>query len=398
VSVLRRLLTIAEQTGDDDDARLRRRVGVVAGYLTIFAPLPLVIQGQGNFLSVLLAVGMPIFTALNLVALARSRNFERYVVLMLTSGVIFVPLATWVGGGLLGTTTGLAFGFLVPAYAIMALGPHRATLWFVAFIVMGAVLVVVDPFVAEAAGPQPYPLRLFGHTLNILMPLSITFLLLRYTDVRRRAAEQRADDLLTNAIPRAIATRLRRGEARIADAYPQTTVLFADIAGFTAWAQRTNPAQVVEILDDLFSRFDALAETHGVEKIKTIGDSYMAVAGAPEPRADHAATCLALAEEMLAEAETWRHANDVALRLRVGLASGPVVGGVIGERRILFDLWGDTVNLAARMESSGVAGQVQVSEATWSLLLEQARFERREIEAKGFGITPAYLLRETGSP
>ena len=126
-------------------------------------------------------------------------------------------------------------------------------------------------------------MRLLSYIPNVGIPLTIVFLLLRYTDLRRRAAEERSEELLTNAIPTGIAARLKRGEERIAEGYPDVTVLFADIAGFTPWAQQTDPARVVALLDALFSRFDALAADHAVEKIKTIGDSYMAVAGVPEP-------------------------------------------------------------------------------------------------------------------
>ena len=125
---------------------------------------------------------------------------------------------------------------------------------------------------------------LVGLVQNTVIPLTIAFLLLRYTDTRRRAAEARVDELLTNAIPRSIAARLKRGERRIAELYPEATVLFADIEGFTPWAQRTPPDRVVALLDGLFTTFDELTASHGLEKIKTIGDAYMAVAGAPEPR------------------------------------------------------------------------------------------------------------------
>ncbi len=214
--------------------------------------------------------------------------------------MIFVPLATWVGGGITGTTPGTVFAFLGPAYAIMALGPQRATRWFVVFLLSLAFMVVVDPWAREAAGPRPYPLQLIGSMINAVLPLTIIFLLLRYTDTRRRVAEARADELLTNAIPPTIATRLRRGESRIAESYPETTVLFADIAGFTPWTQVTDPDRVVSLLDELFTRFDELAEEQGIEKIKTIGNSYMAAAGAPVERDDHAPAAVAFGEQMLA--------------------------------------------------------------------------------------------------
>jgi guanylate cyclase len=392
VAIVARLVSIADEPTDDEDLRLRKRVGVVAGYTTIVAPLTLPFQAMGHPASVVLALGMSLFSAVNLALLARDRRSEPYVVRLLGSALVFVPLATAVGGGLTGASPGQVWAFLIPAYAIMALGPRRATRWFVAFIAMILILTAVDPLVHEAVEPAPYPARLLAHAQNVLVPLTVVFLLLWYTDTRRRIAEARADELLTNAIPRPIAARLRRGETRIAESYPETTVLFADLVGFTPWAQRTDPERVVSLLDELFSRFDALAVAHGVEKIKTIGDAYMAVAGAPVARPDHAAAGLGFARAMVEATGAWRVTNDLDLQIRVGLASGPAVGGIIGERRILFDLWGDTVNTASRMESSGIPGAIQVAESTWLIAPDPSSFVRREIEVKGLGTLPAYVM------
>jgi class 3 adenylate cyclase len=218
--------------------------------------------------------------------------------------------------------------------------------------------------------------------------------MLRYTDLRRRRAEARSEQLLTNAIPVSIAARLKRGELRIAESYAATTVLFADLAGFTPWTRETDPGQVVDFLDRLFSRFDNLAAECGVEKIKTIGDAYMAVAGAPEGRPDHASAAMELARGMLVAVADARAESGVPLDLRVGLASGPVVGGVIGEQRILFDLWGDTVNTAARMQSSGVAGRIHVTASTRELLGDSWRFEELPpTQFKGLGSMTTYLAQ-----
>jgi class 3 adenylate cyclase len=280
----------------------------------------------------------------------------------------------------------------------MALGPRRATPWFVAFLATIVVMVVFDPFIREAVPRPPYPLVLFGLIQNTVIPLSIAFLLLRYTDVRRRAAEARVDELLTNAIPRSIATRLKRGERRIADFYPAATVLFADIVGFTSWAQRTPPARVVELLDELFIGFDELTAVHRLEKIKTIGDAYMAVAGVPEPRPDHAIATVELGRAMIAAVHDFQIRTQVDLNVRIGIATGPLVAGVIGRQRLLFDLWGDTVNLASRMESSGVADRIQVSSSTRDALGDRCVFEERAVEVKGFGRLPAYLVAGSRGP
>ena len=392
-----RLLTIADDPEDDDDLRLRKRVGVAAGLLTIFAPLSLPIQAQGHPASFFLAGGLAVFSVANLVVLFRTRRFDRYVVALIAAGTVWVPLAQFVGGGVSGTSPGLVWAFLVPAYAILALGPRRAVPWFGAFVVSIVLMAVLDPWARATFGEGPYPFRVIGWSMNVLLPLSIVFALLRYTDLRRRAAEARADELLLNAIPVSIATRLKHGEDRIAESYPETTILFADVAGFTGWTNRTDPVRVIELLDDLFTRFDDVATTGGIEKLKTIGDAYMAVAGAPLPRQDHALAAIDVARRMQSAASSWREVHGVELELRIGLASGPAVGGVIGTRRILFDLWGDTVNTASRLESSGIPGRIQVAESTMRLASDRYRFSERLVEVKGLGELKAYLLEE-GTP
>lgn len=387
-----RVVAMADEPKDEEDVRRRKHVAVVAGYATIIAPLTLPLQAGGHPVSWLLAVGLSAFSAVNLVRLARTREFERFVLALISVGVVFVPAATFVGGGITGSSSGLVWGFLIPGYAILALGPRRATRWFAVYLAMVGLMVAVDPIVRAAVPPTPYALQLIGSVQNAVLPLAITFLLLRYTDVQRLAAEARADELLTNAIPATIAARLRRGERRIAESYPATTVLFADIVGFTPWAQRTAPDRVVAVLDGLFTTFDDLADRHGLEKIKTIGDAYMAVAGAPRPREDHAQAAVELARAMIAAVGEVRAREGIELEMRVGLASGPVVGGVIARRRLLFDLWGDTVNLAARMESSGVPGGIQLSSATAAELADEYVLEPREVDVKGLGRLTAYLL------
>jgi len=391
-SVLR-LLSIADEPGDEDDLRRRKRVGVAAGLLTIIAPLTLPLQIPGEPIAWVIGISLSAFSFANLVVLARTGVFERFVVALVLAGVVFVPAANFLGGGITGPSTGLVWAFLIPGYAILALGPRRAAGWFVVYLALVALMVILDPLARAWAGPSPYALTVFGQVQNTVLPLAITFLLLRYTDIRRLAAEARVDELLTNAIPAAIAFRLRHGERRIADAYPDATILFADIVGFTPWAQRTSPDRVVAVLDRIFSAFDELTDGCGLEKIRTIGDGYMAVAGAPVSRSDHAAAALKLARAMIASMAELGTRLDADLQIRIGIASGPVVGGVIGQRRLLFDIWGDAVNLASRMESSGTAGRIQISAATRSLLGDLVDAEEREVDIKGFGRQTTYLVR-----
>lgn len=200
--------------------------------------------------------------------------------------------------------------------------------------------------------------------------------------------------LLLNILPEPIAARLKGGESPIADNFAEVTVLFADIVGFTALSGRSAPQEVVELLNNLFTRFDNLAQRHGVEKIKTIGDAYMAVTGLPMENPDHARIMLDMALDMLDEARKHSRETGKEIRIRVGVNSGPVVAGVIGKSKFIYDLWGDTVNLASRMESNGVAGAVQVTRAVYERLKDKYEFEERgAIEVKGKGLIEAWLVR-----
>jgi len=366
-------------------------MGVAAALITIVAPLSLPFETP-NPIGWVLTLGLSAYSVLNLVVLARTRRFERFVILLIASGPVFVFCANAIAGGVTSSGAASVWTFLTPAYGILALGPRRATPWMIVFLVALLVNVAFDPIIRTWFGPPPYVVQLVYYAQNVGIPLTIAFLLLRYTDIRRRKAEARSDELLTNAIPRSIADRLRHGESRIAELYPETTVVFADVVGFTPWANATEPARVVALLDDLFSRFDRAAAEVGVEKIKTVGDAYMAVAGAPEPRPDHPVAALRFGRAVLAEVEAWRLANDLDLEVRVGLASGPAVGGIIGRQRLLFDLWGGTVNTAARMESTGVPGRIQLAASTRDRLGEPDRFEAREVDVKGLGRMTTYLL------
>ncbi|NDC63326.1 MAG: response regulator [Planctomycetia bacterium] len=206
--------------------------------------------------------------------------------------------------------------------------------------------------------------------------------------------QQKSERLLLNILPRQIAERLKNGEARIAESFPAATVLFADLAGFTGFSQQVDARHLVDMLDEIFSAFDGLAAFHGVEKIKTIGDAYMAVAGVPTPRADHAIAVAGMALGMLEAFRGLMAGRGLSLDVRIGMHSGPVVAGVIGTHKFIYDLWGDTVNIASRMESHGATGRIHVSQATRDLLDGRFVFEDRgEIAIKGKGTMPtAFLL------
>jgi class 3 adenylate cyclase len=209
----------------------------------------------------------------------------------------------------------------------------------------------------------------------------------------------RSDRLLLNILPHPIAQKLKQAEAEntdytIADSFTNVTVLFADIEGFTKLSEQVAPVELVSWLNQIFSHFDRLAEKHGLEKIKTIGDAYMVVGGLPLPRADHAEAIADMAIEMQQAVDCFTTTQNAPFKIRIGINTGPVVAGVIGIKKFIYDLWGDTVNTASRMESHGIAGCIQVTATTFELLQEKYLFEERgAIAIKGKGEMIVYFLK-----
>jgi class 3 adenylate cyclase/HAMP domain-containing protein len=231
--------------------------------------------------------------------------------------------------------------------------------------------------------------------------LSTTEEALRGSLVELYEEQQKSDALLLNVLPRVIAERLKHEHRTIADSFSEVTVIFADIVDFSGLAAQANPAELVELLNTIFSRFDRLTEMHDLEKIKTIGDAYMAVGGLPIPRPDHAEAVAELALDLREEIHQFKWHDGTSFSIRIGINTGPVVAGVIGVRKFIYDLWGDTVNVASRMEAHGQAGSIQVTEATYERLKENYVFEKRgSITIKGRGEMTTYWLigRKEGAP
>lgn len=212
-----------------------------------------------------------------------------------------------------------------------------------------------------------------------------------------REEKEETERLLLNILPASISVRLRRGESPIADSYPSVSVLFADLQGFTSFSARLSPAEVTRLLSRLFVSFDDLVAERGLEKIKTIGDAYMAAGGLPEPLDGHAVKVVDLGLSMIEETkDLW---GDSGLAIRIGVNSGPASGGVIGSRKFAYDVWGNTVNLAARLQSTGLPGRVHVSEATQQLTEANFEYEARgPIDIPGIGVVNTYLVTGARSP
>ncbi len=216
---------------------------------------------------------------------------------------------------------------------------------------------------------------------------------LKSTEEELRQQRLVSERLLLNVLPPPISQRLKRGEKTIADNFAEATVLFADIVGFTEISAQSSPTELIDLLNEIFSAFDSLVDHHELEKIKTIGDAYMVVGGVPNPKADHIASVADFAIDMLDNIRHFRSRQGTAIALRVGIHTGPVIAGIIGTRKFSYDLWGDTVNLASRMESQGEVGRIQVTQTVYDRLNKRYKFEERgELEVKGKGKMPTYWL------
>lgn len=259
-------------------------------------------------------------------------------------------------------------------------------------------------FLALVAGLDLMPLQHFIILAAELAAINAVgmFTLYRLERLRRQdfhnlnlvAAERsRYHDLLVRILPASIAERMRGGEQHIADRFEQASVLFIDIVGFTRLSARLEPEEIVTLLERIFAEFDELVEKHGLEKIKTIGDAYLVAAGLPKPRADHAEAMADFALDLQCTALGLSSPDGHPIEIRIGFHCGPLIAGVIGESRFLYDMWGDTVNVASRMESLGAPGKIQASDAAHSLLAEKFTFEHRGgIDVKGRGEMQTWWL------
>ena len=216
---------------------------------------------------------------------------------------------------------------------------------------------------------------------------------LRESNQQLLVEQEKSEKLLLNILPEPIANQLKEGESSIANGFAEATILFADLVNFTKLSEKMHPTQLVSMLNEIFSQFDSLTEKHGLEKIKTIGDAYMVVGGLPIPRTDHAEAIAEMALDMQAEILRFNQKRGQDCDIRIGINTGPVVAGVIGTKKFIYDLWGDTVNVASRMESHGIVGEIQVTVPTYERLQHRYTFQPRgSIHVKGKGQMTTYLL------
>jgi guanylate cyclase len=397
-----RLLEWLGDIGADpnDDVDTRRRKALLVYLAVLIWPISLL------WGILYLALGAPagliafayfVVSVASIGLFARTRNFELLLRIQLLDITLAPTLSMWPTAGFLDSGAVGLWGLLGPMGALVFSSVRASIGWFAVF----AVAFLGAGIAGEVSGGLSALPRWFSTTmlaLNVVVGGSVVFALLAVFARQRQDAQDRADTLLLNILPRSIADKLKAKPQTIADAFTEASILFADVADFTPMAERVSPVRVVEMLDQLFGHFDDLAERYQLEKIKTMGDCYMAAAGIPVPRPDHASAVAQMALDMLEAVREQGVMGSLGFELRIGINSGPVVAGVIGRKRFLYDLWGDAVNTAGRMQTEGTPGHIQITRATYELLRDEFVCEPRgTVAVKGKGeMETWYLLGRRG--
>ena len=390
IGIVQRFSAIGALPDDTEDERIRKgALTLASGIVSALAPIWIITY---LILDLPASAAIPfayvVISVASLVALARTKRYRVFRTTQLAL-LLALPFALqWSLGGFIPSSGVALWALTCPLGALTFAGTRQAAPWFVAYLALIAVSLVLEPVLTPAEIPETVLVAFLA--LNITGVSLTSYLLLQYFVREREREHERSERLLLNVLPEPVAMRLKRNEGVIADRFEQATVLFADIVDFTPISARIPPHEVVQLLDAVFSDFDDLAERYGLEKIKTIGDAYMVASGIPTPRPDHVRAVADMALAMLDVASSHRD----GLGLRIGIDTGPVVAGVIGRRKFIYDLWGDTVNTASRMESHGVPGEIQVTERVVAALADGYVLEPRgTVEIKGKGAMPTWFLR-----
>jgi adenylate cyclase len=386
------LLSFGAYPGEADTQRGKRRIVVgaawVATLLTILTFLSDFNAGQ-FWVAVLNAVAAGVALVGLVVIRLRPHRFGLIFNLMLMTIFSTQLVITALYGGLLASGLEVVFGLIMVLAALVTFGVRTAAWWFAAFVASVVYAAVipnwVDPLyvVHDPVGDA---------TFNLIAASAVTFAVVVYFVRQRDRFQKESDDLLHNILPDKIVSRLKVANTMIADSFESASVLFADVVGFTPMSVGMSPPELVGLLNDVFTTFDGIAEELGLEKIKTVGDEYMVASGVPRERPDHAEAIAEMALRMRDHAESHQF-DGHEIRLRIGINSGPVVAGIIGTHKFAYDLWGDTVNTASRMESEGVPGSIQVSLATYQLIRDKFDCQPRGlVPVKGKGDMETYFL------
>jgi adenylate cyclase len=322
------------------------------------------------------------------------RRFSIFINTFFAATLVALALIQYGLGGFVASGNAFSTALLIPLAASLLLNRRATAVWAALFLGVYMMLFVLNERAAAAAPDVPPHFEVINGFFSVLVLTSFGVSMILYLVRQLARLHERADNLLYNMMPRTVASRLKENPGTIAEHCDSASVMFADIVGFTELSTALPPADMVALLNRIYSHLDGLAEKHGVEKIRTIGDNYMAAAGVTSARPDHAQALARMALEALAYCDSLELVGGEKLAFRVGINSGPLMAGVVGTARLQFDIWGDAVNTASRMESHGLPGRIQVTEATYRLLKDTFALEPRgTIEVKGKGPMETWFVK-----
>lgn len=403
------------EPGDSEELRLSKSLLMfTTGLFTLTTMLWVVIYSfLGQQFSTTLPLVFQVLLAGNMLIYLKTGRFDFFRISQLGLFLFLPFVAQWAAGNFITSSGVILWALLAPVGALLCIGASESIGWFIAWAALTAISGITDYYLLDPVLVSKHPPDLRTSVaffaLNFIMVSSALYVLLRYALLEKRAIQgkletahariqieqERAERLLLNVLPRSVADRLKNSDQTIADGFPDVTVMFADIVNFTQVAAGLLPEQVFSMLNRVFSAFDELAEKHGLEKIKTIGDAYMVAGGLDSRCADyvHAITDMAIDMRDLLRRDSI--VNPLHLEIRIGIGTGPIVAGVVGKNKFIYDIWGDTVNIASRITSEGAPGMIQCDATTYQRVSKAFRFDGPlTVHLKGKGELPIYRLIE----
>jgi len=388
---------IGANPNDDDDLRLQKMLFVSSVLLGAIPPAALIGLLYIVFREPLAGASLLTFSVASLVIIALfgqvRQHYDRFLFFELLLVLLGPFICMFTLGGFVKLGSIILWSLLCPLGAMVMSRRARPLLWFLAYLSLLVFSVFLQPYLRPTNNLSPGATLVFS-VMNTGGFSIVAFVLFFYFVNQKNLFQEKSENLLLNILPKEIAAILKNENRIIADRFDTASVLFADVVNFTPMSAKMTPTELVELLDEVFSHFDTLVEKYGLEKIKTIGDCYMVAAGVPRPRPDHAHVLTSFALE-IRNYVSQHDFQGKRLAFRIGINSGPVIAGVIGRKKFIYDLWGDAVNTASRMESHGAGGFIQVTEATYELIKSDFICEPRGmVNVKGKGEMNVWYVLE----
>jgi adenylate cyclase len=405
-----RLANAAIDINDDEVMRLRKTTLLLAsGLMNVAAILWLAIYWwMGLKLPTTIPLGFQVLSTLAVYTFLRTQNFELFRIVQLALFLFFPFIVQWSIGSFVSSSGIALLALLAPIGAMVCYGPRESIPWFVAFVVLTVVSGVFDFYLASGDS-YGVPMRTIAvfFVLNFTIVATVMWLLLRYFVQQRDTFQEqlsrqhalveiernKSDQLLKSLLPEHVAERLKRNPGTIADGFADVSVMVADVVGFTRLAEELTPKQMVSFLDSVFSRFDELTDKYALDKIKTIGDAYLVAGGLEGDDTDYVDRTANMALDMIEIARSDPDLRRHGLQLHVAIATGPIIAGVIGSKRFMYDVWGDTVNIAFRLTGESANDTIVVDKTTYRRIGQRYKFEdEREVKVKGKDVMSIYRL------